>query len=383
MDVMSFGKCVCTYCAKPVDINQAIINEQNRFYCRECYEKLFGEETGIDIDLSPRDIYDALSRNVYGQENAKKALSNAGYLHLKRIKGELEGVDKSNVLLIGNSGTGKTYLVKNLANILNVPYTCVSATSLTENGYVGADVESVIRRLEVAAGGNRKLAQSGIVFIDEIDKLAGTSSRTVSGATIIGQEGVQQALLKLIEGDMVDISERGDGKDMIDTTQILFICAGAFDGLSDIIEKRINKSHSIGFGGSIRCDAHSSSLTKATTQDLFDYGMMREFVGRFPKIALMEDVSREFLENVLKMDNSVLMQYKRIFENEGVSIQIDDDDISYIAEKAYEKNTGCRALTSVCDELMEDVLFRIKELKGKRINARGDVLNDVCEEYQE
>ena len=182
---------------------------------------------------------------------------------------------------------------------------------------------------------------------------------------------------------MVDLSESGNGKNMIDTTQILFICAGAFDGLSDIINRRVNKSYSIGFGGSLNEREDSRCLSDVTTQDLYDYGMMREFVGRFPKIAIMEDVTTEFLENVLEMDNSVLRQYERIFENEGVSMQINSEDICYIAEKAYIKDTGCRALRSVCDELLEDVLFRIKELKGKRINARGEVLSDVCEEYQE
>lgn len=380
-----FGKGVCSYCAKPVDIDKAILIDDKKYCCEDCYRKISGEDeaSGIEVELSPKDIYDALCRNVYGQERAKKILSNAGYLHLKRVRGELEGVDKSNVLLIGNSGTGKTYLIKTLASILNVPYTCVSATALTENGYVGADVESVIRKLEVAAGGNRKLAEKGIVFIDEIDKLSGTSSKTASGSTVIGREGVQQALLKIIEGDMVDLSESGNGKNMIDTTQILFICAGAFDGLSDIIKRRVNKSYSIGFGGSLDEREDGGRLSDVTTQDLYDYGMMREFVGRFPKIAIMEDVTKEFLANVLQMDNSVLRQYERIFENEGVSMQMNNEDIHYIAEKAYTKDTGCRALRSVCDDLMEDALFRIKELKGKRINARGEVLSDVCEEYQE
>lgn len=370
-----FGKFACYYCGKPSKIEDAHVID-GIMCCDGCYVKMANkEEPGFSLNLTPKDIYNHLSRLIYGQDSAKKKLSNAGYLHLQRISGKLEGVDKTNVLLIGGTGTGKTYLVNTLADILQVPFVSISATALTENGYVGADVESAIRRLEVAAGGNRERAEKGIVFIDEVDKLSGASSKTVSGSTVIGREGVQQALLKIIEGNIVDLSEHGNGTDMIDTTNILFVCAGAFDGINDIIERRKNHAASMGFGGNI-VEKGDAVLEEITVDDLCEFGMSREFIARLPSVAIMEDVTVDFLKEVLKLDNSVLKQYERIFEAEGVELVVNDEELSAIAEEAYLKGTGCRGLRNVCDVLFEDIIFNIREIKGKKISINGEVIKN-------
>lgn len=366
MDLSIFDTGVCSECGRPISLSYKNYEEKNgKYICADCMDTPFGEGDSIN-QLRPKQIYEMLDKKVYGQNRAKMVLSNAGYLHLKRISGEIEGIDKSNVMLVGKSGSGKTFLVKTLANILGVPFVSISATSLTENGYVGADVESCIRRL-VDAAGNRKKAEKGIIFIDEIDKLSANSSRTASGSVVIGREGVQQALLKLIEGDTVSISE--GSRFLIDTSNILFICAGAFDGIENIIEKRQSRNNSMGFMGSVEREV--SDIKNLTNEDLFEYGMMREFIGRFPNLVVTDDVDEDFLCHVLCMEDSVLEQYRRIFENEDVKIVVDDELLHCIAHKAVAMKTGCRGLRSVCDHLFEKALFNIDEIKGKKLLIQG------------
>lgn len=366
MDLSFFDTGVCSECGRPVSLSDKNYDERDgKYICADCMDTPLEEKDSIN-QLRPKQIYEMLDKKVYGQNRAKMILSNAGYLHLKRISGEIEGIDKSNVMLVGKSGSGKTFLVKTLANILGVPFISVSATSLTENGYVGADVESCIRRL-VDAAGNRKMAEKGIIFIDEIDKLSANSSRTASGSVVIGREGVQQALLKLIEGDKVSVSE--GSRTLIDTSNILFICAGAFDGIENIIEKRQSRNNSMGFMGSVGREV--SDIKNLTNDDLFEYGMIREFIGRFPNLVVTDDVDEDFLCHVLRLEDSVLEQYRKIFENEDVEIVVNDELLHYIAHQAVAMKTGCRGLRSVCDQLFEKALFNIDEIKGKKLLIQG------------
>lgn len=366
MDLSFFDTGVCSECGRPVSLSDKNYEERGgKYICADCVDTPLEEKDSIN-QLRPKQIYEMLDKKVYGQNRAKMILSNAGYLHLKRISGEIEGIDKSNVMLVGKSGSGKTFLVKTLANILGVPFISVSATSLTENGYVGADVESCIRRL-VDAAGNRKMAEKGIIFIDEIDKLSANSSRTASGSVVIGREGVQQALLKLIEGDKVSVSE--GSRTLIDTSNILFICAGAFDGIENIIEKRQSRNNYMGFMGSVGREV--SDIKNLTNDDLFEYGMIREFIGRFPNLVVTDDVDEDFLCHVLRLEDSVLEQYRKIFENEDVEIVVNDELLHYIAYQAVAMKTGCRGLRSVCDQLFEKALFNIDEIKGKKLLIQG------------
>lgn len=359
----------CNNCGKPIKLkegNYFISNDE--LYCMDCYRTSDIRNPFDEIVIPyPKDIYNQLCKKVYSQEHAKRKLSTSGFLHLKRVYGNLRGVEKSNVLLIGPTGCGKTYIVESLADILNVPYVCVNATSLTENGYVGEDVESCILRLVAAAGGDKEQAEKGIVFIDEIDKLANTSSQTESGRALIGKEGVQQALLKLIEGEQVDISDKKDGKELIDTSNILFICGGAFVELEEIVARRKNKSFSLGFGQTIKSEnADDKDFYKdISNEDFYNYGLIRELVGRLPVKIVMDKVDTEFIAGVLMIKGGIWEQYASLFESEGVSLEIDEDAITYISERVLKEETGCRGLKTVLDNIFEDILFNLRaDTKG-------------------
>ena len=319
---------------------------------------------------APHRIKAALDDYVIGQEYAKKVISVAVYNHYKRVKtgtnsaDEIE-IEKSNMLMIGPTGSGKTYLVKTLSRLLDVPLALADATALTEAGYIGDDVESVLSKLLSAADNDVEKAQTGIVFIDEIDKLAkkqNTNQRDVSG------ESVQQGLLKLLEGAEVEVPVGATSKNAmvpmttVNTKDILFICAGAFPGLEDIIKRRLTKSSSMGFESTLKdtYDNDPDLLTKATTQDLREYGMIPEFIGRLPMTFALRKLDRDMLVRILKEPkNAILKQYRKLLELDEVRLDFDDAALEAIAEKALSRDTGARALRSVIEEFMLDIMYEI------------------------
>ena len=319
---------------------------------------------------APHRIKAALDDYVIGQEYAKKVISVAVYNHYKRVKtgtnsaDEIE-IEKSNMLMIGPTGSGKTYLVKTLSRLLDVPLALADATALTEAGYIGDDVESVLSKLLSAADNDVEKAQTGIVFIDEIDKLAkkqNTNQRDVSG------ESVQQGLLKLLEGAEVEVPVGATSKNAmvpmttVNTKDILFICAGAFPGLEDIIKRRLTKSSSMGFESTLKdtYDNDPDLLTKATTQDLREYGMIPEFIGRLPMTFALRKLDRDMLVRILKEPkNAILKQYRKLLELDEVRLDFDDAALEAIAEEALSRDTGARALRSVIEEFMLDIMYEI------------------------
>ena len=323
---------------------------------------------------APHVIKQRLDEYVIGQEQAKKVISVAVYNHYKRVflvdsdKRDEEGnvqIEKSNILMIGPTGSGKTYLVKTLAKLLDVPLAIADATSLTEAGYIGDDIESVVSKLLAAADNDVDRAQRGIIFIDEIDKIAkkkNTNSRDVSG------ESVQQELLKLLEGADVEVPV-GTGQknamtpmEMINTDNILFICGGAFPDLENIIKERLTNTTSIGFGSDPKdkYDKDPDILSKVTNQDLREFGMIPEFLGRLPVTVTLQGLTKEFLVRILKEPkNAILKQYKKLLAMDEVNLNFDDDALEWIAEQALKKDTGARALRAIIEEFMLDIMFEI------------------------
>ncbi len=317
---------------------------------------------------APHKIKAMLDEYVVGQEHAKKVMSVAVYNHYKRVAtGTTDNIEieKSNMLMIGPTGCGKTYLVKTLARLLDVPLAITDATSLTEAGYIGDDIESVVSKLLTAAGNDVDKAEQGIIFIDEIDKIAKkkeTHSRDVSG------ESVQQGMLKLLEGADIEVPIGASSKNAmvptttINTSNILFICGGAFPGLEEIIEDRINKQTSIGFNAELKgkFNKDKNILSKVTTEDIRKYGMIPEFVGRLPMIYTLEGLDKDMLVQILKEPkNAILKQYQKLLELDEVKLCFDEDALETIAEKAMERETGARALRSIIDEFMLDIMYEI------------------------
>jgi ATP-dependent Clp protease ATP-binding subunit ClpX len=317
---------------------------------------------------SPHIIKSKLDEYIIGQDHAKKVISVAVYNHYKRIasgKPDIVEIEKSNMLMIGPTGCGKTYLVKTLAKLLNVPLAITDATSLTEAGYIGDDVESVISKLLLAAGNDVEKAQHGIVFIDEIDKIAkkrNANSRDVSG------ESVQQGLLKLLEGSDVEVPVGASSKNamvpltMVNTENILFICGGAFPDLDKIIKARLNKQSSIGFKADLKdkYDDDPNLLQKVTLEDLREYGMIPEFLGRLPIICSLEALTKDMLIRVLKEPkNAILRQYQSLLAMDEVELSFAPDALEAIADKAMEKKTGARALRAILEEIMLDIMYEI------------------------
>ncbi len=317
---------------------------------------------------SPHIIKASLDEFIIGQEHAKKVISVAVYNHYKRIGSIIDPeveIEKSNMLMIGPTGSGKTYLVKTLAKLLNVPLAITDATTLTEAGYIGDDVESVISKLLQAAGNDVKKAERGIIFIDEIDKIAkkrNTNSRDVSG------ESVQQGLLKLLEGSDVEVPVGASSKNAmvplttVNTQNILFICGGAFPDLDKIIKARLNKQSSIGFKADLKdkYDDDPILMSKVNLDDLREYGMIPEFLGRLPIMYTLEGLTKEMLVQVLKEPkNAILKQYQKLLAMDEVDLQFDPDALEAVAEKAMEKKTGARALRAILEELMLDIMYEI------------------------
>lgn len=317
---------------------------------------------------APHKIKASLDEYVVGQEHAKKVISVAVYNHYKRVftntMDEIE-IDKSNMLMIGPTGCGKTYLVKTLARLLDVPLAIADATSLTEAGYIGDDIESVISKLLAAADNDVERAQQGIVFIDEIDKIAkkkNTNQRDVSG------ESVQQGMLKLLEGSDVEVPVGASSKNAmvplttVNTKNILFICGGAFPGLEDIVKERLNRQAAIGFRSDLKdkYDNDPDLLAKATLEDIRAFGMIPEFIGRLPIVFALQSLTKEMLVRILKEPkNAILKQYQKLLELDEVKLEFADDALEAIAEKAMEKKTGARALRAIIEEFMLDIMYEI------------------------
>ena len=317
---------------------------------------------------APHKIKASLDEYVVGQEHAKKVISVAVYNHYKRVAtntmDEIE-IEKSNMLMIGPTGCGKTYLVKTLARLLDVPLAIADATSLTEAGYIGDDIESVVSKLLAAADNDVEKAERGIIFIDEIDKIAKkkeTRSRDVSG------ESVQQGMLKLLEGAEVEVPVGANSKNAmvplatVNTRNILFICGGAFPDLEDIIKERLTKSASIGFGGELKdkYDKDKNILSKVTVEDIRNFGMIPEFIGRLPILFTLEGLSKEMMIRILKEPkNAILKQYCKLLELDEVKLEFTDGALETIAEKALKRDTGARALRSIIEEFMLDIMYEI------------------------
>ena len=333
---------------------------------------------------APHKIKASLDEYVVGQEHAKKVISVAVYNHYKRVAtGTMDNIEieKSNMLMIGPTGCGKTYLVKTLARLLDVPLAIADATSLTEAGYIGDDIESVVSKLLAAADNDVEKAERGIIFIDEIDKIAkkkNTNTRDVSG------ESVQQGMLKLLEGAEVEVPVGANSKNAmvplatVNTRNILFICGGAFPELEEIIKERLSKSASIGFNSELRdkYDKDKNILSKVTVEDIRKFGMIPEFIGRLPVIYTLEGLNKEMLVKILKEPkNAILKQYQKLLELDEVKLEFTEDALEAIADKALERDTGARALRSIIEEFMLDIMYEIpKDDNIGRVTITGDYI---------
>ena len=343
---------------------------------------------------APHRVKEKLDDFVVGQEHAKKVISVAVYNHYKRVfTGTMDDIEieKSNILMLGPTGSGKTYLVRTLANLLDVPLAIADATSLTEAGYIGDDIESVLSKLLAAADNDVEKTEHGIVFIDEIDKIAKkkeTHSRDVSG------ESVQQGLLKLLEGANVEVPVGANSKNMmvplttINTRNILFICGGAFPDLEEIVKQRLNKTAAIGIGAELKdaYDKETDILSKATVEDLRKYGMIPEFLGRLPIICALQGLTKEMMIRILKEPkNAILKQYQKLLALDEVNLIFDDSALESIADKAMEKDTGARALRAIIEEFMLDIMYEIPKddnigtvtITGDYINGNGGPLIEI------